>query len=361
MIAVDAMGGDFAPEAVVLGSYQAACRGIKIVLFGDSSVIVSLLAAIDPHWSKLHISLADCSQVIAMDENPVKAVRTKTDSSLVRSLKAVATGTADAVVTAGHSGAALVGGSLILGKVRGLSRPAIGTFVPKLKGSVFCLDLGANADAKPEHLRHFALMGKIFVQQQYGWDSAYPFGPTIALLSNGSEQYKGSQAVKMAYDLLAATPELQFIGNVEPNDIFTSCVDVVVCDGFVGNIMLKTIEGTVATMGELIRQQFSASWWGSFVGLLSRPFLQRVKRIVDHTRRGGALLLGVQKPLIIAHGRSQAPAIENAIVMAHEIVQEKVVDRFNRALKDALHREVSGKWTSSSIDTDSTFAREYEL
>ncbi len=336
MIAVDAMGGDFSPQVAVRAAYAAARLGVIISLFGDQHVLKALLDEEDVRWSRFGLTIVDCSQSIGMGEDAVRAVVSKNDSSLVQALRAVAQGDALAVVTAGHSGAVLVAASLHVGRLKGVSRPAIGSFIPTLGEPVFCIDLGANPDAKPEQLRQFALMGAVFVKQQKDKEK-----PRVGLLSNGVEPYKGCATVKGAYALLnEPSAHFNFGGNCEPTHIFEGLFDVIVCDGFVGNIMLKSVETTVKTMMVLLSKEFSVSWLGRIVGYWARPFFRRVKLKVDYSRWGGALLLGVKKPVIIAHGSSDAEALKNAILFAADVAAENSIKHFGERVELVLGEEV---------------------
>lgn len=330
MIALDAMGGDFAPQVTVIGAYQAACKGVSIQLFGPADQLRDLLDRHDKCWQRLPITLVNCTQVIGMAQDPARAVLANKDSSLVQAFAAVARGAAHAVVSAGNSGACLVAGMVHLGKINGIQRPAIANFLPGKAGSFFCLDLGANADCKPEYLEQFAFMGHAYVSV-----FSHTPNPRIALLSNGSEPYKGSLLVKQAYRLLEAS-SLNFVGNIEPKEVFDGAADVVVCDGFSGNIMLKALQGTASLMGHWLQEEYRASWMTKIAGALSMPVLKKLKNRGDYARKGGALLLGVHGTVVIAHGCSSAQAIENAILYAHASVQDKVIERFSTALSALL-------------------------
>jgi glycerol-3-phosphate acyltransferase PlsX len=334
MIAVDAMGGDFAPRAIVQGAYQAAIKGIPILLCGDEDQIIAILNSISVDskeiWPSLPISIHHTTQIISMGAEPSKSVLQENDSSLVQAVRSVAQGKAQAVVSAGNSGAALVAGTLILQRVDGILRPAIGSFLPTKSSSIFCIDIGANTDCKPEYLEQFALMGHIYVSMIKN-----KARPRIALLSNGAEPYKGSQSVKQAYDLLIKS-KLNFVGNLEPREIFDDQADVIVCDGFTGNIMLKTVQGTAKAMVYWIDQERKKSLWHSIGLLLSKGLFKGLKQKIDYAKKGGALLFGVQHPLIIAHGCSNATAIENAILYAQSVVDNQIISRFNAQLADYL-------------------------
>jgi len=331
MIAVDAMGGDYAPRAVVGGALKAAQKNIAVSLYGDADIIRSILQEIDTQWSRLPITIVSCSQIIEMDEEPSRATLAKKDSSLVNSVQAVARGEASAVVSAGNSGAALVAGTLILKRVEGILRPAIGSFLPTPSGSIFGIDLGANTDCKVEHLEQFALMGHLYVSLVNGVAN-----PRIALLSNGAESCKGSSVVKQAHERLAQS-KLNFIGNLEGRDIFDNRADVLVCDGFVGNIMLKTVQGTVRALFGWLKTEQEKSWLSKVGFILAAGTFKRLKHEVDYQTKGGALLLGVQHPLVIAHGSSNELAIEQAILFAHRVVVSKRLALFNERLQNALN------------------------
>ncbi len=335
MIALDAMGGDFAPKVAVEGAVKAARLGIAIGLFGDQTVIESMLIGIDAQWRSLPISVFHCSQVIGMADEPSRSVLKKNDASLVRAMQAVVDGDATAVVSAGNSGAALVAGTLILERVEGVLRPAIGNFLPTNKGSVFCLDLGANTDCKVDYLEQFALMGHVYVQQVRNIKR-----PRVGLVSNGVEPYKGSLAVKQAYARFEQLP-INFVGNVEARDIFDDHADVLVCDGFVGNVMLKTVQGTARSLMTWIQQESSKSYWRQLALYCAAPIFKTIKQRIDYANKGGALLLGVKHPLVVAHGCSTAVAIERALLFAHDVVAHQRIAHFNAALTESLHRPLA--------------------
>jgi phosphate acyltransferase len=332
MIAVDAMGGDFAPLITIQGSYNAACKGIAVALYGQESVMVEILKKIDSQWHMLPIAIIDCPDTVEMAEEPTRSIL-KANSSLMRALQDVKNKQATVAVSAGNSGAAIVGSIITFERVKGISRPALGTFVPTKKGFLFLLDIGGNVDCKPEYLQQFAYMGHLFVQQHKGVKN-----PKIALLSNGHERGKGSTAVKQAYYLLEQST-LNFVGNIESRDLFNDYADVVVCDGFVGNILLKAIQGTSAALTDWMKNSFNSSLWGKFVGHLSRPFFKKLKKTVDYREIGGALLLGVNHPLIVAHGSSNSYAFENALIFADSVVKKNITQQFNNELTTLLDHE----------------------
>lgn len=323
MLALDAMGGDFAPRATVEGALNAAKQNIPVTLFGDQDIIIPLLHTLDARWEALPLSVVHCSEVIEMGHEPSKSVLKKTDSSLVRAMQSVVQGHSLAVISAGNSGAVLVAATLILGRAPKILRPAIGDFLPQYNGSIFCIDLGANTDPKPEYLLQFAKMGHVYVHMTKNIES-----PRIALLSNGSEPYKGSLLVKQAYTLLEQS-NLNFIGNVESRDIFRCDADVLVCDGFVGNVLLKALQGTAGAISHWLKQEATNSWLSKLYFYLGSSIFRKLKRKTDYSAKGGALLLGLQHPCIVAHGCSNAKAVEQAIVFAYQIAQENFIKLFN--------------------------------
>src|SRR4029077_11290142 len=290
-VAVDAMGGDRGPAVVVEGALAARTQGIDPVVFGSADLDTGGL------------ELVPTTQVVAMDEKPADAFRTKTDSSLVRAVKAVADGEADAVVSAGNTGAMLAAGLVHLRRVSGVRRPAIAVPIPARKGPSVLIDAGANADCRPEHLLQFATMGAVFAEEILGIAR-----PQIRLLSIGEEPEKGNQLTLEAHELLAAS-DLDFQGNAEGRDILEGAADVLVTDGFTGNVALKSVEGTIRTLLDSLREEITASAAGTVGCLLIRPAARRLRKRLDPDTYGGAYLLGLRGLVVIAHGNSSATAI----------------------------------------------------
>jgi phosphate acyltransferase len=340
MIAVDVMGGDYAPQEAVQGALAAAQKGVPLILFGNQDKVMPLLAHYYPRWRSLPIELVHCADVIDMDEDPVRGILRKKDSSIVRALQAVQSGKAQAFVSAGNSGAVMAAATIVVGRVPGVIRPAIGSFLPTTTGSLFCLDLGANPDCKPEYLVQFAYMGYAYVRL-----IKHIAQPRIALLSNGHESYKGSMLVKNAFDLISKT-DLEFVGNIEARDIFSGHADVVVTDGFTGNVLLKGIQGTAKAVMDWMKDEASRSLILKILLGLAYPLLRRVKNKVDYARTGGALLLGVNKPVVIAHGSSKSCAITQAIFFAQKTVDQKIMPTFNETLQVLLEK---GKTTIKTV------------
>jgi len=329
MIALDAMGGDHAPTVTVHGALNAAKQGIPVCLYGDEARIVPLLDQADPAWRSSPLSLVHCSQTISMGEEPSRSVLKKKDASLVCAMQAVADGTATAVISAGNSGAALVAGTLLLGRSEGVLRPALGNFIPTKNGSLFCIDLGATTDAKVDYLEQYALMGHLYVRNHRNIPN-----PRVALLSNGAEPYKGSQLVKDAYDRLMQLP-INFVGNLEARYIFDDHADVLVTDGFSGNVMLKAIQGTAKTVTTWLKQEVARlPWYRRLLFSAGKPAFNRLSTTIGYADKPGALLLGLAHPLIIAHGCANALAIERAIIWAQQMALRQEVELFNAELAD---------------------------
>lgn len=309
-IALDAMGGDFAPREIVKGAVEAAdcLEGIHILLVGEPELIAKELG---DQGGKDNIEVLPASEKIEIDEKP-SVVRKKRDSSLMVALKAVKEGRADAVVTAGHTGAALLGALLAWGKIEGISRPAIAAPMPHKEGRFILLDAGANVDCKPHHLLHFAIMGSIYASLLMHIPN-----PRVGLLNIGEETGKGNSLTNSAYQLLAKAP-LNFIGNVEGKDIFAGKVDVVVCDGFVGNVVLKSNEG-LAHLTLYYMKKLGMD-------------VEKLVPYLDYAEYGGAPFLGVPHILIKSHGRSNSKAIRQAIAVAKEAVEVDMVGKITSAL-----------------------------
>ncbi|CAN5303449.1 MAG: phosphate acyltransferase PlsX [Chloroflexota bacterium] len=321
VIAVDAMGGDHGPEVVVSGAVSGARRfGVSLLLHGDESLIGATLERLDTQG--VDIDVVDTSEIITMDDHPAQAVRRKPDSSLMRAIQAVKDGDASAMLSAGNSGAVMAGTLMSLGRIKGVDRPAIGSYMPALKGKTLVLDLGAVTDPKPVHLVQFALMGQTYARYVLNVPE-----PTIGLLSNGEEPGKGNQLTLAAHKLLASTHGIDFRGNVEGRDIALGVVDIVVTDGFTGNVALKTAEGTAALLTESLKELLTASPLRKLAALALRPAFQELRRRLDYAEIGGAPLLGIDGTAIIAHGRSNALAIENALGVAARSSEQRLPSR----------------------------------
>lgn len=340
-IAVDAMGGDFAPEQVVFGAIRAAKKyGCEIVLVGDESKVMEVLDR-DKGWHKLPITVHHASEVIAMDEHPVQAVRKKKDSSVVVATRLVKEGVCDGVISAGSTGAAVAAAQFILGRIKGIDRPSIATPIPTPKGATLLLDSGANVDSKPKHLLQSALMGSLYSELVFGVRQ-----PRVALLNIGEEETKGNEQAQLTYPLLKNMTTINFVGNAEGRDIPKGNVDVVVCDGFVGNVVLKFGEGLAKTILKLIRDTIKENGIFAKIGaLLLMPTLKKLGQRLDVAEYGGAPLLGVNGCCIISHGSSNSKAICNAIRVANEFVESNVLGHIRDTLakEEMLQNDNEGK------------------
>ena len=330
-IALDAMGGDHAPEAIVAGAIEAArIYGVTVSLVGKPDV---LAAELKKHDTKgLDLPIVPASQIIEMDDKPAAAVRAKTDSSMVIGCKLVKRNEAHAFVSAGNTGGALAAGILHIGRIRGILRPAlIGPF-PTLKGACMILDIGANADVRPEHIQQFAIMGTIYARDVIGIER-----PNVRILSNGEEAGKGNQLVIDSFKLLEQTPSINFQGNIESKEIPTGLADVVVTDGFTGNIFVKTAETTARLMNQVITEEVKKSPLAVVGALLARKSLRRVRERMDDSHYGGAVLLGLSSVVIVAHGRSNAFAIRHAIRVAKQAVDQDLLTKIQRGIAAIEH------------------------
>ncbi len=315
-IAVDAMGGDHAPAEIVKGAAEAAVElGIDISLVGIPSDVQPLL---DSHP---RLQIVPCTQVIAMDEHPAQAVRAKPDSSIAVCARICKEGRADGWVSAGNSGAVMAAALLIQGRIRGVERPALGSIVPTQNGFAYFLDVGANVDSKPEYLAQFAAMGAVYAREMLGRPQ-----PRVALLSNGEEEGKGDELVRETTRRLKGTLP-GFVGNVEPKDVFGARADVVVADGFVGNVAIKMAEATAEFLFRSLRDEIPKTLPGKVGGALIRPRVRSIRDRIDWREFGGAPLLGIDGVAVVAHGRSDARAMKNAVRVARDAVQSGLVGK----------------------------------
>jgi glycerol-3-phosphate acyltransferase PlsX len=318
-VAVDALGGDDAPGEVVLGALDAAAEGIEVTLYGPAGLAAHGLP------------LVETTGAIAMAEKPSEAVRAKPDSSLVAAVRAVAAGEADAAVSAGNTGAMLAAGLLHLRRLPGVMRPAIAVPIPARIGPSVLLDAGANADARPEHLLQFAHMGTVFSSELLRVER-----PQVRLLSIGEEDGKGNQLTLEAHRLLREDDRLAFAGNAEARDLLHGAADVVVTDGFTGNIALKLLEGTIRELLDALREEITATTAGKLGGALIRPAARRLREKLDPDTYGGAYLLGLRGLVVIAHGASGRRAIANAIRLANRGAEHEVVQRLAERLPERV-------------------------
>jgi glycerol-3-phosphate acyltransferase PlsX len=320
-VAVDAMGGDKAPEEIVAGAIEAASDEVEPVLFGLRDVLDPLAGGLE---------IVHAPEVVAMDEKPSDAAREKKESSMFAACRAVGEGSAGAVVSAGNTGAMLAAGLLEIRRLPDVHRPAIAVPLPAIGGTSVLIDAGANADARPEHLVQFAHMGAVFAEELLGIGS-----PSIALLSIGEEAEKGNRLVRETHPLLAASG-LRFVGNVESRDLLKHAADVVVCDGFTGNMSLKLMEGTIRTLLDALREEITVTAAGKLGALLIRRSAGRLRKRLDPETYGGAYLLGLRGLAVIAHGASSRTAVANAIRLAAQGVRGEVVERVSTRLAERV-------------------------
>lgn len=333
-IAVDAMGGDYAPREIVKGALQAAVEyKMAVILVGDEKQVRAELGDCDAGGL---VSIVNAPEVIEMREHPAVAVRRKKNSSIVRATQLVKEGEASALVSAGSTGAAMASALLGLGRIKGIDRPAIAGVLPSEKGFTVLLDAGANVDCKPQHLLQFGVMGYLYAKKILGI-----VNPRVGLLSNGEEETKGNETTLAAYPLLSGAG-INFIGNVEGRDIFRGTVDVVVCDGFVGNIVLKAGEGMVGALFKMMKEEITKSLLAKMGTVMAEPALKGVKRRLDYAEYGGAPLLGVNGVSIICHGSSTAKAVKNAIRVAGESVENCLVEAIRDSIESVKIKEVGG-------------------
>lgn len=333
-IAVDAMGGDYAPQQIVEGVVKAVKRYDKceIVLVGDQAQIKAELDKIYPEWAQNRISIHHAGDVIGMGEHPGVAVRRKKDSSIVVATKLVKQGECDAVLSAGNTGAAVASALFILGRIKGIDRPSIATPIPNAKGgATLLLDSGANVDSKPSHLSQSALMGSIYVECVFGKTN-----PTVGLLNIGEESTKGNEQVQATYPILKSMSTINFKGNAEGRDIPTGEFDVVVCDGFIGNIVLKFGEGLAKTLVKMAKNAIvNGGILAKLGAFLLMPALKKLGREIDVSEYGGAPLLGVNGCCIISHGSSNAKSICSAIRQTCRYVENDVLAQ----IRDKIDKE----------------------
>lgn len=323
-LAVDAMGGDNAPYEIIKGAQLASLEipGLEIVLVGDENKISPILKKLNCGPS---IKIKQASQAIGMNESPVSAVREKKDASINIAMDALKAGEVQGVVTAGNTGALMASALFKLGRIPGVERPAIATIFPTENSRVLLLDMGANVDNKPKHLQQFGEMGSLYSEQVLHVKS-----PRVGLLNIGEEKEKGNELTQAAWELLSQS-KINFIGNVESKEILSGKVDVVVCDGFVGNLVLKLAESLASKIMDLLKKEISKSFMAKIGALFMMPTFKSLKKQIDYDEYGGAQLLGVNGICVKAHGRSKATAIKNAIRVACESVNGNLVESITKA------------------------------
>ncbi|MBM7692305.1 glycerol-3-phosphate acyltransferase PlsX [Peribacillus deserti] len=314
-ISIDAMGGDHAPKEIVLGAVKAVQNfpDITIQLYGNEGLIREHLSTNE------RIEVIHASEEILSTDEPVRAVRRKKNSSMVLAAQAVSDGRSDACISAGNTGALMAAGLFVVGRIEGIERPALSPTLPTIEGNGFVLlDVGANADAKPEHLVQYAFMGSAYAEKVRGIEK-----PRVGLLNIGTEEKKGNDLTKQAFSLLKET-SLNFVGNVEARDLLDGVADVVITDGFTGNMVLKTLEGTALGMFTMLKSALTSNLKSKLAAAVLKPQFKELKNKLDYSEYGGAGLFGLKAPVIKAHGSSDANAVYNAVRQAREMVQNDV-------------------------------------
>ncbi|WP_223700267.1 phosphate acyltransferase PlsX [Sutcliffiella deserti] len=328
-IAIDAMGGDNAPKSIVEGVMKSVEKysDLTFTLIGDEKKIRPYLT------NDKNITIIHTEEVISGDEEPVKAVRRKKNSSMVLMAKEVKDGNADACISAGNTGALMTAGLLIVGRIKGIERPALSPTFPTIDGNGFLmLDVGANVDAKPEHLLQYALMGSIYSEKVRGVKS-----PRVGLLNVGTEDNKGNELTKAAFELIQKSGAVQFIGNVEARDLLNGVADVVVTDGFTGNVTLKAIEGTALSVFAMLKEALTSDMKSKLAAAVLKPKFKTIKNKMDYSEYGGAALFGLKAPVVKAHGSSDATAVFNSIRQTREMLQTGMVDAISKTMENTVY------------------------
>lgn len=330
-IIIDAMGGDHAPEEIVKGAVAALGEyDVEIVLVGDENRIKSLLADVKANMEKIEVIHA--TEIITNDDHPAQAIRKKKDSSMVVGMRMLKEGKGDAFISAGNTGALLAGGLFVVGRIKGVDRPGLAPIIPGRNKPFLLMDSGANAECKTQNILQFAVMGEVYMKKVMKREA-----PSIGLVNIGAEEEKGTEFVKECFKLLKDS-NLNFKGNIEGRDIPDGNIDVVVCDGFTGNIVLKVFEGVAQTIFDILKEEIMSSTRSKIGGLLLKPVFGRFKKKFDYTEHGGAILLGVNAPVIKAHGSSNAKAVKNAIRQAILCLEggvvESIRDEFGKGESD---------------------------
>jgi glycerol-3-phosphate acyltransferase PlsX len=319
-IAIDAMGGDNAPKAIVEGALLAVKEyDVEVSLVGIRSEIEKYLTEEDKNNEK--VTIIEATEIIENSDSPVTAIRQKKDSSLVIGLKQVKEGSCDALLSAGSTGAFLAGSLLKVGRIKGIDRPALSPLLPTAKGMCMVVDAGANAECKPKNLEQFAIMGSIYMEKVMGIEN-----PRVGLLNVGTEEGKGNELTKQSYELLKKLDNINFVGNIEARDVAEGVCDVCVCDGFVGNVLLKTTEGVAQVIFDMLKSMFMESTVTKLAALMLKKGIRGFKKKFDYKEYGGAPFLGINGIMIKAHGSSDARAIKNAIRQAKLLYDNKCLD-----------------------------------
>lgn len=327
-IAVDAMGGDFAPLETVKGAIQALeeIENLSIILVGKKEEIEKELHKYS--YNKERISIVDAREVIEMDDDPISAIKLKKDSSMNRTLELVKSGEAKASVSAGNTGALISSSQLKLRRIKGVLRPAITTIFPSKKGDIVLMDVGANSDCRSDFINQFATMGSVYYEEMFGTKN-----PKVGLLNIGSEEGKGNEITRESYNLLKENKKINFVGNIESREMMDGDVDVIVTDGFTGNMVLKTAEGVSKFIFSLLKDEINKSTFGKIGALLLKPIFKKMKNRLDSSEYGGALFLGINGISIKAHGNSSSKGIKNAIKVANKFAEDEFIDKLTKVMQ----------------------------
>lgn len=325
-VVIDGMGGDFAPSAVVKGCVDALKTiDVDIFITGPEKTIREELFQYD--YDKSKITIINTNDVISTNEHPAIAIKKKKDSSLVKALFLLKEGTVDAVISAGSTGAFIAGATLYVGRIKGVKRPALAPIMPGKNGSFMVIDAGGNVDCKPEYLLQFALMGKVYYEDVMKIEN-----PSIGLVNIGTEEEKGNELTKATYALLKEQ-SFNFVGNIEPREVSNGDINVLVCDGFVGNTILKMYEGVADNILSVLKKEIMATTRGKLGGLLLKPVFKKFKKDFDYTEYGGSPLLGTKGICVKAHGSSDSKAFKNAIVQCKKVYENKVIQRITEGME----------------------------
>lgn len=328
-VAIDGMGGDLAPSAAVKGCIEALkTLDVDVYITGPEKLIREELSQYN--YDKNKITIIDASEVISPNEHPAIAIKKKKDSSLVKALFLLKEGSVDAVISAGSTGAFIAGATLYVGRIKGIKRPALAPIMPGKNGSFMVIDAGGNVDCKPEYLLQFAFMGKVYYENIMKVNN-----PSIGLVNIGVEEEKGNELTKAAYQLLKGQP-FNFAGNIEPRDVSNGDVNVLVCDGFVGNTILKMYEGVADNILSILKKEIMAGTRSKLGGLLLKPVFKKFKKDFDYTEYGGSPFLGTKGICIKAHGSSDAKAFKNAIFQCEKVYNNKVIEKISEGMEKVI-------------------------
>ena len=329
-VAVDAMGGDNAPTEIVKGAIAAVNENtnVKVFLVGQEEIVRKELSAYT--YNNEQVEIVNATEVIGTAEPPVMAIRRKKDSSIVKAMNLVKEGVCDAYVSAGSTGATLVGGQVIVGRIKGVERPPLAPLIPTEKGCALLIDCGANVDARPSHLIQFAKMGSVYMEHVVGIKN-----PRVAIVNNGAEEEKGNALVKETFPLLKNCPDINFIGSIEARDIPTGYADVIVCEAFVGNVILKLYEGVGGTLIKMVKQGMMTSFRSKIGALLVKPALKETLKAFDLEQYGGAPMLGLNGLVVKTHGSSKSVEIKNSILQCITFTEQNI----NEKIKEKITME----------------------